>query len=246
MIGLHQPQRKDGRAHDDGSTGNRDLRTVRHQRTLHFGGRGKEGLAGTELLKATTGDTVERATDTAQRLVGTTLESQLDRAADILASVADAVRRTGDELEEDEPRIAGFVGGAAGQVDRASIFLRGKRMDEVVRDAESFARSQPALFIGGAIALGALAARFLKASPSSSVSRSSRSGYGNASAGYGSTQGSSRQDFMEPRESHAYSRGDYGTQGRYSSAAGNGDRMFSPTRSTSGRMNGGSDDDGGA
>ena len=42
--------------------------------------------------------------------------------------------------------------------------VRSKNLDEVVRDAESFARQQPVLFIGAAAVVGFLAVRFLKSS----------------------------------------------------------------------------------
>jgi ElaB/YqjD/DUF883 family membrane-anchored ribosome-binding protein len=42
--------------------------------------------------------------------------------------------------------------------------VRSKNLDEMVRDAESFARNQPALFIGAAAVAGFLAVRFLKSS----------------------------------------------------------------------------------
>ena len=42
--------------------------------------------------------------------------------------------------------------------------LRNKDLDEILRDAESFARRQPAVFIGAAAIAGFLAVRFLKSS----------------------------------------------------------------------------------
>jgi ElaB/YqjD/DUF883 family membrane-anchored ribosome-binding protein len=47
---------------------------------------------------------------------------------------------------------------------RIADSVRNKNLDEVVRDAESFARRQPALFIGAAAVAGFLAVRFLKSS----------------------------------------------------------------------------------
>jgi hypothetical protein len=53
---------------------------------------------------------------------------------------------------------------AAERVERVSGYLREKDIDQLVREAEDFARRQPALFLGGAFALGVLGARFLKSS----------------------------------------------------------------------------------
>jgi len=47
---------------------------------------------------------------------------------------------------------------------RISDTLRNKNLDEIVREAESFARRQPVVFLGAAAVAGFLAVRFLKAS----------------------------------------------------------------------------------
>ena len=47
---------------------------------------------------------------------------------------------------------------------RMSDTLRGKDLDQIVRDAETFARQRPAAFIGAAAIAGFLAVRFLKSS----------------------------------------------------------------------------------
>ena len=44
--------------------------------------------------------------------------------------------------------------------------LKNKDLDEIMRDAESFARRQPAVFLGAAAIAGFLAVRFLKSSSS--------------------------------------------------------------------------------
>lgn len=51
---------------------------------------------------------------------------------------------------------------------RMSDKLRNKNLDEIMRDAESFARQQPVVFLGAAAVAGFLAARFLKSSKRSS------------------------------------------------------------------------------
>ena len=45
---------------------------------------------------------------------------------------------------------------------RITDTVRGKNLDEIVREAESFARQRPAMFIGAAAIAGFLAVRFLK------------------------------------------------------------------------------------
>lgn len=47
---------------------------------------------------------------------------------------------------------------------RMADTLRNKNLDEIVREAESFARQQPVVFIGAAAIAGFLAVRFFKSS----------------------------------------------------------------------------------
>jgi hypothetical protein len=52
----------------------------------------------------------------------------------------------------------------ADKVEQLSSYLDRKEVGELIHDIEYFARRNPALFIGGAFALGLLGARFLKSS----------------------------------------------------------------------------------
>ena len=91
--------------------------------------------------------------------------SQKERAAGGLETVADALRQTGEQLSEDGQEMVGqYVEKAADQVDRVTGYLRQRSFDEMVGDVQAYARHQPAIFFGGAFALGFLAARFLKSS----------------------------------------------------------------------------------
>ena len=93
------------------------------------------------------------------------LSSQKNRATDGLGSLAEAVRKTSQPLRENnQDTIARYVEQAADQIERVSTRLRERDVSELMQDAQRLARRQPALFIGGAFALGVLAARFLKSS----------------------------------------------------------------------------------
>jgi hypothetical protein len=145
--------------------------------------------AGTEpaadRLATAASDVAERAAQTAQQQVSMRLNGQLSRAGDMLDQVAAAIRQGGDQVRGDMPDVASFTETAAGKVEEASTFLRSHDLDDIVREAESFARRQPVVFIGGALALGLLASRFLKAAPPpGQSSRSSSSFYQGAYAGY--------------------------------------------------------------
>lgn len=90
---------------------------------------------------------------------------QKERAADQLEGVSRALRQTGSQLrEQDQASFGNYVEQVAGQTDRLSRFLHEKEADQLVGEVEDFARNKPALFLGGAFALGALAARFVKSS----------------------------------------------------------------------------------
>jgi hypothetical protein len=101
--------------------------------------------------------------DQAKQQATSQLSSQKDRAVDSLGTVADALRQTGNHLRQnDQQGIAQYADKAAERVEQFSGQLRGKDVQEIVRDVERYARQQPALFLGGAFVLGLLGARFLK------------------------------------------------------------------------------------
>jgi hypothetical protein len=64
-----------------------------------------------------------------------------------------------------------YLSSAADQVDRLSHYLRSTDLRQMAEGVERFARRQPAIFIGGAFALGLLGARFLKSSRPQSSDR---------------------------------------------------------------------------
>jgi hypothetical protein len=88
-----------------------------------------------------------------------------DRLAARLGSVASALRDAGRRLDREVVDGLGeLVDRAARQVDRASGYVRGSEVKDMVRDAEDLARRRPAAFLGGTFAAGFLLARFLKSS----------------------------------------------------------------------------------
>jgi hypothetical protein len=117
----------------------------------------------------------------------------------------------------------------AQQIDRFSTTLRERSVEDLMYEAENFARREPQLFLGGAVVLGLLAARFFK----SSASRGRQQGYGYYGQGryYGSTYsgygyGGQGQGFS----GQGYSGQDYSGQGytgqRYSGSS-SGVRTYS-------------------
>ena len=93
------------------------------------------------------------------------LNTQKNKATDGLGSVAHAVRDTTQRLrQENHDTVARYVEQAADQIERFSTRLKDRDVGELVNEAQRLARRQPALFVGGAFAVGLLGARFLKSS----------------------------------------------------------------------------------
>lgn len=124
------------------------------------------------------------------------VDAQKDRTAEGLQGFARALRKTGNELREQDTDlpIDRYVSSAADQVERLSGFLRSHDVRELMDGAERMAREQPALFLGGAFVLGLLGARFLKSSGRHSSrdrlgQQGSSASYGDRYAGGGSPYG---------------------------------------------------------
>jgi hypothetical protein len=124
-----------------------------------------QGAAGTSDNSRETTGIVGRVRDQANAQ----LTTQKTKATDGLGSVAQAVRQTTQHLREGQhDTVARYAEQAADQIERLSQQLRNKDVGELMNNAQQLARRQPALFVGGAFALGLLSARFLKSSSPSS------------------------------------------------------------------------------
>lgn len=100
----------------------------------------------------------------AQETATVQLTSQKERAVSTLDTLAQTLRDSGQNLRTEQPQIASLTDEAARRVESASNYVREHDVKDLVREVEGFARREPALFLGGAFAIGFLAARFLKAS----------------------------------------------------------------------------------
>ena len=92
------------------------------------------------------------------------LHDQQRNAASGLGDFAGALRRAARQSGGGSNATSRIAEGAADRLQRVSDSLRNKDLDSLLRDAESFARQQPAAFIGAAALVGFLAVRFLKSS----------------------------------------------------------------------------------
>jgi len=108
---------------------------------------------------------VGQVVDQAKQQTTSLLASRKDQVADTLSTVAHALRQTGQQLREQEQApVAGLADQVATRVESVSGYLQGRDVRQIVDDTEDVARQRPAVFVGGALALGVLAARFLKSS----------------------------------------------------------------------------------
>ena len=94
------------------------------------------------------------------------LAREKDGAADTLGNFAGALRKAaGDSGGGETAHMAEW---AAEGLERVSATLRSNDLNAMMRQAETFARSQPVAFFFAAAAAGFLATRFLKAGASPS------------------------------------------------------------------------------
>jgi ElaB/YqjD/DUF883 family membrane-anchored ribosome-binding protein len=140
---------------------------------------GSSGLS-TDSAKETAKGLYDQAKGTAGQAFGAAtqkatevLEEKKVGLAGGLTSVADSIRQVGDTLRESDEetgvteKAAQYGDTLAQQIEKISHYFERNDVRTMVRDMEGYARRNPAVFIGAAFAVGMLAARFLKSSPSS-------------------------------------------------------------------------------
>ena len=119
---------------------------------------------------ATASQNVQDVKQTAKQQIA----QQKDGAADTLGSFAGALRKAAHE--SDGGGAAGMADWAADGLERVSATLRSNDLNGMVRQVESFARSQPVAFFFAAAAAGFLATRFVKAGVQSETAATSAAG----------------------------------------------------------------------
>lgn len=117
-----------------------------------------------------TGDIVHQAKQTASDVasqakegVSHRIDDQKHKAVEKIETVSSALRGAGKELEGTGP-LPDLAEKAAEGIERLAHYFETRSVNELVGSFERFARREPALFLGGAVALGMLAGRFLKSS----------------------------------------------------------------------------------
>jgi len=172
----------------------------------------------------------EQAKSHVQNLVG----ERKDRAAEQVSNFAGSLRDAARKLEEGDggaSALGRYATTAADQVERVSQYLRDRDLNSFVRDAETFARRHPDVFLGGTFIAGLILARFFKASDRRNEGDYNETAW--QSAGYAETAGTAG----------SYGAYDAQNRGTYGSSYGNtaygntsyGNTYNSPTYGGSGQ-----------
>ncbi len=117
--------------------------------------------------KNAAGDVYETVADKA----ASTIDEQKSGLTGKLSGVAETVRRVSGTLHDGEAEnpvseyAAKYTDTAAEKLESVAQYFNSSDLKDISRDLESYARRNPAIFLGSAFALGIMAARFLKSSP---------------------------------------------------------------------------------
>jgi hypothetical protein len=147
-----------------------DLSATSQGTSGYTNGRSDKNLI--EQVKSTAADAYGTATSKATEK----LEEQKSSFSSSLTSVAENIRKIGRNLGEEGPEsgltssAATYTDTAADKIEQAARYFERHDVEAIYHDVEDLARQNPAIFIGGAFALGFLAARFLKSSNTRSLS----------------------------------------------------------------------------
>jgi hypothetical protein len=91
------------------------------------------------------------------------LNEEKGMAADTVAHIAEALRRSESYLREQQQKgTADYVGRTSDYLARMAMDLRDRDMDRLMERARSLAKEQPAVFFGAAIVSGLLVGRLFK------------------------------------------------------------------------------------
>lgn len=89
-------------------------------------------------------------------------DDQKDASADQLHGFARAIDQAADQLENEFPQAASYVHEAAQRVDNVSTMIRERSIEELLHEANHFARKNAIAFFGMSLAAGFALSRFLK------------------------------------------------------------------------------------
>jgi ElaB/YqjD/DUF883 family membrane-anchored ribosome-binding protein len=181
MSKQRSTQSTSGRSSQTSTT--RDTATTTTQDQTRTGGQnlGQSTAQGRDVVDQTKQKAQELSSQMQQKAtqrVESGLAKGKSQAAETLNTVAQSLVVSGQQLRErNQEGVSRFVDQTADRVQRVSNYLQNTDVSEIVDRTEDFARRRPALFLGGAFALGLLGARFLKSSRRQQEQRAASAGY---------------------------------------------------------------------
>lgn len=122
----------------------------------------------TDKIKGQASDVVDSAKDFASQATDKLKDAVSERkvsGAEYVGNLADKMRRAAREFDTDLPIAGTYIRKAASGVEGVSDQIRNGDLNDLIRNAQSFARRQPTAFLGLAVLAGFGAIRFLKSSP---------------------------------------------------------------------------------
>lgn len=129
-------------------------------------------------------------------------------AADQLQHLAQGVRRSADNFDDEQAWVKQGLSTAADSLERFSSTLRDRDLGDLMSEAEGMARRHPVVFATACAVAGFALVRFLKSSGHHDAAYSGGAGTGDygSRARYGSMSGMEREGMDRMGERHA---GDY-------------------------------------
>ncbi len=104
----------------------------------------------------------DQAVDEVKAVVRDMVETQRRKAVETLGGMADALHRTAKDMGGENQTMARYTDLAAERIEDMVRYLRQSTLNDMISEAEDFARRQPWWVIGGAAAAGFIAARMIK------------------------------------------------------------------------------------
>lgn len=140
----------------------------------------KENTTTQDKAQDVAGEAKDKARETAgqaQRTLQQQVDQRAKQAGEQVSGTADDLRSVGEELrKQGKDGSAKIADRAAEQTEKVGSYLSGTGPDQMLHDVEDLGRQRPWALLAGGLALGAVGARFLKASSRSRYEQRSSSG----------------------------------------------------------------------
>ncbi len=110
-------------------------------------------------LKSTATDAAGRIREQAAGMV----DERRTQVADRIDSYGNAVHRSAESLEGDDPNVAWLTHEAANRINQVAEYVRARDLNQLKEDAAGIARQHPVAFFGGMFVAGLVVGNLLKA-----------------------------------------------------------------------------------